>query len=88
MSWKEEGETVLRIETVKVDDYGEVWVQPKQLVKQYSMTRPTIWRLLKKMRALPKYKNAYIDLSPNLKLVRAKDFLEFLHGQNLAYMKE
>lgn len=79
---------LLHIETVKVDDYGEIWVQPKQLVKQYSMTRPTIWRLLKKMRALPQYKLSFLDLSPNLKLVRAKDFLEFLHGQNLAYLKE
>lgn len=75
------------IETVKVDDYGEVWIQPKQIVKQYSMTRPTVWRLIKKMKALPQYKHSYIDLSPNLKLVRAKDFLEFLHSQNLAYLK-
>ncbi len=74
--------------TVRVDDYGEFWVQPKHLVKQYQMTRPTIWRLLKKMRALPQYKLSFLDLSPNLKLVRAKDFLEFLHGQNLAYLKE
>lgn len=76
------------IETVRVDDYGEVWVQPKQLVKQYSMTRPTIWRLLKKMRTFPKYRNAYLDLSPNLKLVRAKDFLEFLKSRDKAYLKE
>lgn len=79
---------MLRIETVKVDDYGEIWVQPKQLVKQYSITRPTLWRLLKKMREIPKYKRSFLDLSQNLRLVRARDFLEFLKGQDKAYLKE
>lgn len=79
---------MLRIETVKVDDYGEIWVQPKQLVKQYSITRPTLWRLLKKMREIPKYKRSFLDLSQNLRLVRARDFLEFLKGQDRAYLKE
>lgn len=79
---------MLRIETVKVDDYGEIWVQPKQLVKQYSITRPTLWRLLKKMRETPKYKRSFLDLSQNLRLVRARDFLEFLKGQDRAYLKE
>lgn len=79
---------MLRIETVKVDDYGEIWVQPKQLVKQYSITRPTLWRLLKKMREIPKYKRSFLDLSQNLRLVRARDFLEFLHSQHQKYLKE
>lgn len=79
---------MLRIETVKVDDYGEIWVQPKQLVEQYSITRPTLWRLLKKMREIPKYKGAFLDLSHNLRLVRARDFLEFLHSQHQKYLKE
>lgn len=78
---------MLHIEPIRVDDFGEIWVQPKQLVKQYSMTRPTLWRLLKKMRALPQYKLSFLDLSQTLKLVRAKDFQEFLYSQNQAYLK-
>lgn len=78
---------MLHIEQVRVNDYGEVWVQPKQLVKQYSITRPTLWRLLKKMKALPQYKLSFLDLSQTLKLVRAKDFQEFLYSQNKEYLK-
>lgn len=78
---------MLHIVSVKVDDYGECWVQPKQLVKQYSLTRATLWRLLKKMRAKPQYKLSFLDLSQTLKLVRAKDFQEFLYSQNQAYLK-
>lgn len=79
---------MLHIVSVRVDDYGDVWVQPKQLVKQYSMTRQTVWRLLNGMREKPKYKKSFLDLSHTLKLVRSKDFLEFLQSQNLAYLKE
>ena len=78
---------MLHIVSVKVDDYGECWVQPKQLVKQYSLTRPTLWRLLKKMRAKPKYKHSFLDVSQTLKLVRSKDFLEFLYSLNHEYLK-
>ena len=78
---------MLHIEKVYVDDYKEPWVQPHQLVKQYSITRPTVWRLLKKMRELPQYKRSFLDLSQTLKLVRAKDFQNFLYSQHQAYLK-
>ena len=79
--------TVLRMETVRVDDCGGCWLQPKQIQKKFSISRGTVWKLLTKMRAVPKYKGDFIDLSKTLRLVRERAFLEYLKSQDKAYLK-
>ena len=80
--------TVLRMETIRVDDCGGRWLRPVQLQKKFSLGRTTIYRLLEKMREKPKYKGDFLELSQTLKLVREQAFLEFLKGQDRAYLKE
>ncbi len=80
--------TVLRMETVRVDDCGGCWLRPNQIQKKFSISRGTVWKLLTKMRAVPKYKGDFIDLSKTLRLVRERAFLEYLKSQDKAYLKE
>lgn len=80
--------TVLHTEMIRVDDGGGRWLRPVQLQKKFSLGRTTIYRLLEKMREKPKYKEDFLELSKTLKLVREQAFLEFLKGQDRAYLKE
>lgn len=79
--------TVLRMETVRVDDCGGRWLRPKQLQEKFSITRTTVWKLLSEMRTIPKYKGDFIDLSKTLRLVRERAFLEYIKSQDKAYLK-
>lgn len=79
---------MLQAKTIYVDEYGARYMSPKQIMEMLSVTRPTVWRLLKKMRAIPKYRGAFLDLSNTLKRVRERDLMEFLKEQNQAYLKK
>lgn len=79
---------MLQAKTIYVDEYGARYMSPKQIMEMLSVTRPTVWRLLKKMRAIPKYRGAFLDLSNTLKRVRERDLIEFLKEQNHAYLKK
>lgn len=79
---------MLQTKTIYVDDYGTRYMSPKQIMEMLSVTRPTVWRLLNKMRAIPKYRGAFLDLSNTLKRVRERDLMEFLKEQNQAYLKK
>ena len=52
--------TMLRLESVRVDDCGGRWLRPKQLQEKFSMTRTTVWKLLSAMRGTPKYKGDWV----------------------------
>lgn len=67
---------------IAVDTGGVEWVQPSGLVKRYSMSRTTVYTHLEEMKAIPKYKNSFLDLSHTLKLVRLKDWDTFLHEKS------
>ncbi len=77
----------MKTEQIYLDDYGEKWLQPYQLAKQYSINRVTVWRLLNEMRTNPKFKNSILDLNQRLHLIRSRDFLEFLQSRNKKYLK-
>lgn len=79
---------MLRIESVRVDENGGRWLRPKQLQEKFSMSRVTLWKLLKEMRNVPKYKKSILFLSKTMKIVSERDFLEFLQSRDLAYLKE
>lgn len=79
---------MLRIESVRVDENGGRWLRPKQLQEQFSMSRGTVWKLLKEMRAVPKYKKSVLFLSKTMKIISEQDFLEFLQSRDMAYLKE
>lgn len=76
------------MEQTRTDESGILYVQPAHIVKQFSIGRTTVWRLLKKMRTIPKYKNSFLDLGWQLKLVKLNDFESFLQDQNHAYLKQ
>lgn len=79
---------MLQVKTIYVDDYGARWLSRTEIAEMLSVTRPTVWRLLNKMRAIPKYRGAFLDLSNTLKRVRERDLMEFLKEQNLAYLRK
>ncbi len=79
---------MLRIESVRVDENGGRWLRPKQLQDKFSMSRGTVWKLLKEMRDVPKYKKSVLFLSKTMKIISERDFLEFLQSRDMAYLKE
>ena len=79
------GRTMKKIIT---DDLGVVYVQPVHLTEKFSISRTTVWRLLKKMRAEPKYKNSFLNLTWQLKLVKLIDFEKFLQEENNQYLRK
>lgn len=79
---------MLRIESVRVDENGGRWLRPKQLQDKFSMSRGTVWKLLKEMRDVPKYKKSVLFLSKTMKIISERDFLEFLQSRDMVYLKE
>lgn len=73
--------------TKVIDDCNCEYVQAGSLVKRYGVSRVTIWRLLNEMRAIQKYRNSFLDLSFNLKLVKLKDFQQFLKERSDKYLR-
>lgn len=76
------------LKIIRVDSFGREWLRPRQLEEKYGLGRVTIWRLLSEMRTRPKYRRSIIDLSTKLRIVRDKDFLEFLYSKNGLYLKK
>lgn len=76
------------LKMIRVDSFGREWLRPCQLEEKYGLGRVTIWRLLSEMRTRPKYRRSIIDLSTKLRIVRDKDFLEFLYSKNGLYLKK
>lgn len=81
-------EYVMNLKVVRVDSFGREWLRPRQLEEKYGLGRVTIWRLLSEMRTRPKYRRSIIDLSTKLRIVRDKDFLEFLYSKNKFYLRK
>ena len=77
----------MKRETV-TDALGAEYVQPVHLTEKFSISRTTVWRLLKKMRAEPKYKHSFLNLTWHLKLVKLADFKKFLEEQNNQKIKK
>ena len=77
----------MKRETV-TDSLGAVYVQPAHLTEKFSVSRTTVWRLLKKMRAEPKYKHSFLNLTWHLKLVKLSDFEQFLQEESNRYLRE
>lgn len=78
----------MNLKVVRVDSFGREWLRPRQLEEKYGLGRVTIWRLLSEMRTRPKYRRSIIDLSTKLRIVRDKDFLEFLYSKNKFYLRK
>lgn len=71
-----------------IDELGAEYVQPAHLTEKLSVSRTTVWRLLNKMRAKPKYKNSFLNLTWHLKLVKLADFEKFLQEENNQYLRK
>lgn len=72
------------------DKHGALWVQPARLVKLFSIGRTTVWKLTKEMQSIPKYRDSFLDLGWQLKLVKLVDFEQFLkeRSRNKAYLRK
>ncbi len=74
---------------LKIEDLQKAeYVQPKHIMKIYSLGRTTVWKLLTEMRATPKYKKSFRDLGYHLKLVKRADFERFLQDRSNQYLKD
>lgn len=71
----------------KTDDSG-AYAKAGKLGKIFGIGRTTVWRKLKQMRTIPKYKDSFINLNPSLKLVKIDDFRQFLLEQSDLYLKK
>ena len=72
----------------KTDATGALYVQPKHIADNFSLSSTTVWRLLKAMKQIPKYKKSFLDLGWQLKLVKLADFEKFLQEQEHEYLKK
>ena len=70
-----------------VDDANVMYCQPSGLARRFSIGRTTVYNLLQKMRENPNYRNSFLDLNHQLKLVKLEDFERFLQEQNRMYLK-
>lgn len=57
---------------------GVEYIRPVDIQKMMNVTRVTVWRYLKEMRAQEKYKHSFKTLSWTLRLVNKEHFNEFL----------
>lgn len=78
------GRSMLQTHT---DELGALYVQPKHLTISYSMSRTTVYRLLKDMKKIPKYKKSFLDLGFHLKLVKLADFEKYIQDLDRQYLK-
>lgn len=81
------GHSMMRDHT---DQHGVLWVQPARLVQLFSIGRTTVWRLTKEMQAIPKYRDSFLDLGYQLKLIKLADFEQFLQerSRSKAYLRK
>lgn len=73
---------------VLIDQNGMEYVQPCNICNKFDLSRASVHRLLEKMKAEPKYKGSFTRISYRLSLVNLKDFRQFLHEIDGAYLKE
>ena len=66
---------------------NDIYVQSNHIMQLYDISRTTIWRICSEMRLIPKYKNAFRDLSYNKKLVHLATFEKFLEEKHSKYLK-
>lgn len=66
----------------------KLYVRPCEIVRQYSISRTTVWRLLTEMGKIPKYARSVIVLSPIMKLVNREDFQRFIQERNCQYLRD
>lgn len=81
------GHSMIRDHT---DKEGALWGQPARLVQLFSIGRTTVWKLTKEMQAIPKYRDSFLDLGYQLKLVKLADFEQFLkeRSRSKAYLRK
>lgn len=72
---------------IRIDKNGQRYFQPKDICNYYGICRTAAHTLIREFRTNPKYKNSYLALSHNLKLVHIKDFDEFLHTKSRNYLR-
>ena len=77
-----------KIVTQYKDADGALYVKAGHLGKLFGLGRTTVWRELNKMRAVPKYKGSFIDISYGLRLVKVADFEQFLKDKNNQYLRK
>ena len=69
------------MEYVRVDEKKRQWLQPKQLVKEFSLSRSTVGVLLNEMKGHKKYMKSFIRISQRCVLVCVPDFVDFLQAR-------
>lgn len=77
-----------KIYTFEKNMDGVEWVQLSTLGKLFDISRTTVYRLCTIMRTNPKYKGAFLAITPKLKLVRLVDFTQFLQERNGMYLRK
>lgn len=70
------------------NDDSVAYAKAGKLGEIFGIGRTTVWRKLKQMRTVPKYKDSFINLSSSLKLVKIDDFRQFLMEQSDLYLKK
>ena len=76
-----------RYTTILVDELDQEYMMPMALARKTGLNRVTLYRLLKKMKAIPKYRKSYLELSHNLRLVNVADFKQYLIELDGALLK-
>lgn len=69
-----------------MDSYDRRYLQPKALVHVFGLSRPTISRLLARMRKSP-FADGYVRLSPTLVIVAVERFQAFLRSLDGQYLR-
>lgn len=67
---------------------GDLYVQPKHLTEKFSLGRTTVYRYLREMKKVPKYRKSFLDLSYHKKIVKLADFEKYLQEIDGQYLKK
>lgn len=72
----------MEVYKIKSDIDSKVYVKPTQLQELLSISRTTVWRLLKEFTAVRGNERAILEISSTLKLVPLERFMKWLKSQN------
>lgn len=72
----------MEVYKMKNDLDSKVYVKPTQLQELLSISRTTVWRLLKEFTAVQGNERAILEISSTLKLVPLERFMKWLKSQN------
>jgi|GEM_PF-4547473 len=64
------------------------WLNVKEVMEIYNISRPFATKLLGKFKSLPKYKGAFTQLGYRTKKFKAVAVEEFMLAMDNAYLKE